>query len=96
MMMDNHHVDRVMTWLGDLRHEIYIMKSRILAKLQYPSFHVELARRFTSDRFLRNLPDSDQPEHRVQVSVSGVFRNIQGVGLATLPLAKEDAHFLEV
>ncbi|OPY16403.1 MAG: hypothetical protein A4E74_01870 [Syntrophus sp. PtaB.Bin075] len=96
MTMDNHHVDRVVTWLGDLGRDLPYEE-----QLHWRSFNVPpsggVSKTFYKRQILAEYADSDQPEHVFKYQYRDFSETCkEKLGwLFLLPLAKEDAHFLE-
>ena len=97
MMMDNHHVDRVIAWLGDLGRDLPYEE-----QLHWRSFNIPpsggVSKTFYKRQILAEFADSDQPEHVFKYQYRE-FSETSKKELGwpfLLPLAKEDAHFLEV
>ncbi len=97
MTMDNHHADRVVAWLGDLGRDLPYEE-----QLHWRSFNTPpsggVSKTFYKRQILAEFADSDQPEHVFKYQYrdfSETCKEALGWPLL-LPLAKEDAHFLEV
>jgi len=97
MTMDNHHADRVVAWLGDLGRDLPYEE-----QLHWRSFNIPpsggVSKVFYKRQILAEFADSDQPEHVFKYryrDLSETCREALGWPLL-LPLAKEDAHFLDV
>ena len=96
MTMDNHHADRVVAWLGDLGRDLPYEE-----QLHWRSFNTPpsggVSKTFYKRQILAEFADSDQPEHVFKYQYrdfSETCKEALGWPLL-LPLAKEDAHFLE-
>ncbi len=96
MTMDNHHVDRVVAWLGDLGRDLPYEE-----QLHWRSFNVPpsggVSETFYRRQILAEFADSDQPEHVFKYQYRDFSETCKDeLGWQfLLPLAKEDAHFLE-
>lgn len=97
MMVDNHHVDRVVAWLGDLGRDLPYEE-----QLHWRSFNIPpsggVSKTFYKRQILAEFADSDQPEHVFKYQYRDFSETCKKeLGWPfLLPLAKEDAHFLEV
>jgi hypothetical protein len=96
MTMDNHHDDRVIAWLGDLGRDLPYEE-----QLHWRSFNIPpsggVSKTFYKRQILAEFADSDQPEHVFKYQYrdfSETCKEVLGWPFL-LPLAKEDAHFLE-
>ncbi len=96
MTMDNHHATRVVAWLGDLGRDLPYEE-----QLHWRSFNIPpsggVSQTFYKRQILAEFADSDQPEHMFKYHyrhLSETCKDKLGWQLL-LPLAKEDAHFLD-
>jgi hypothetical protein len=96
MTMDNHHVDRVVAWLGDLGRDLPYEE-----QLHWRSFNIPpsggVSKTFYKRQILAEFADSDQPEHVFKYQYRDFSETCkEELGWPfLLPLAKEDGHFLE-
>lgn len=96
MMMDNFHDDRVVAWLGDLHRDLPYEE-----QLHWRSHNVPpsggVSQTFFKQQILAEFADSDQTDHLFKEqyhTLSECCKKELGWQFL-LPLAKNDAHFLE-
>jgi hypothetical protein len=96
MMMDNHHEDRVVAWLGDLGRGLPYEE-----QLHWRSYNIPPAGGVSETFFKRQLlaqaTDSDRPEHVFKYRYNKLADTCQRkLGwMLLLPLAQDDLHFFE-
>ena len=96
MTMDNHHVDRVVAWLGDLGRDLPYED-----QLHWRSFNIPpsggVSETFYKRQILATFADSDQPEHVFKNQYQDLSNTCKKeIGWQfLLPLTKEDSHFFE-
>lgn len=96
MMMDNHHEDRVVAWLGDLGRDLPYEE-----QLHWRSHNIAPAGGVSQTYFKRQLlaqaTDSDRPEHIFKSRYNEFLETCQRkLGcMLLLPLSQDDLHYFE-
>lgn len=96
MMMDNHHEDRVVAWLGDLGRDLPYEE-----QLHWRSHNITpvggVSQTYFNRQLLAQATDSDRPEHIFRSRYNEFLETCQRkLGwMLLLPLSQDDLHYFE-